>query len=309
MLKINHLTAEDAAVILELAPILGIAAAERLDKAVTDRKFCVETTWGKKRLLVIHTTEHYDWLENDFRMCDYIASSGINVMQPVSMGTFREKALAYQLYTWFDGVDLAEALTRMNPAEQFSAGKKTGELLRKLHTLPPMWEAEPWGIRFRRKVQEEIQVYNDNPNKFRSGDLLVRYLQDNLELVDNRPQMFVHGDFNCGNLMFLPDGQIGIIDLGWGNNCNDPWWDFREMTCHPKQSANFSTGLTKGYFEGEPPLEFFRLLSYYLAFGVLGEFRDYTGEDDPEWVKTTLNWFDDMRNPMPTWYLKDYTAL
>ena len=71
--------------------------------------------------------------------------------------------MAYKLYTWYDGEDLATALTRMSQAEQFSAGRKTGELLRKLHALPPFEEdePEPWGIRFRRRVPAEFAAAKD----------------------------------------------------------------------------------------------------------------------------------------------------
>ena len=309
--KFNNLSPEDADIILELSRKIDIAAAERLAKALTDRKFYVETTQGEKRLLVINTTEHYDWLEGDFRMCQYIAASGINVMQPVNMGTFREGALAYQLYTWYDGEDLAEALTHMSHAEQFSAGKKTGELLRKLHALPPFEEngSEPWGIRFRRRAQNTIQSYDDNPVKSQGADLLARYLKENQDLLDNRPLTFTHGDCNTGNLMFTSDGEIGIIDLGWGNNCNDPWWDFREMTFPNILPPYFLTGQIKEYFLGEPPPEFFSLLAYYIAFGALESLRDLSRADYFEEVKLALNMFDYMRNPMPAWYLKDYAAV
>ena len=304
--KFNNLSSEDADVIFELSQKIDITYAERLAKAYTDRKFYVETTRSEKRLLVIHSTEHYDWLEGDFRVCEYIAASGINIMRPVSMGTFREGKMAYQLYTWYDGEDLAEALTHMSQAEQFSAGKKTGELLQKLHALPPFekTDLEPWEMRFKRRVQNEIQFYNDKPVKCRNGDLFARYLQDNQDLLNNRPMTFTHGDCNTGNLMFTPDGQVGIIDLGWGNNCNAPWWDFREMTCNPKLPSHFANGLIKSYFNGEPPLEFFRLLSYYLVFGALCDSHDYDyiGEDDQDWSKAYLNWFDDMKNPIPAWY-------
>ena len=269
--KFNNLSPEDADVIFELSKILGITVAERIAKALTDRKFYVETTQGEKRLLVIHTMEHYDWLEGDFRMCEYIAASGINVMRPVGMGTFRAGTMAYQLYTWYDGKDLEAALPRMSPAEQFSAGKKTGELLRKLHALLPFeeGETEPWGIRFRRRVQNAIQAYGDNPVKSQGADWLARYLQDNQNLLDNRPQTFTHGDFKVGNLMLCEDGQIGVIDLGWGNNYNDPWWDFRGITFPNSPPGHFLSGQIKEYFQGEPPPAFFRLLSYYIAFGAL----------------------------------------
>lgn len=306
--KFNDLSPEDAGVILELSQKLDIVTAKRLVKAVTDRKFRIETSQGEKQLLVVNTSEHYDWLESDFRTCEYVASYGINIMRPISMGTFREGTLAYQLYTWFDGVDLEEVLTHMTHAEQYSTGKKAGELLRKLHALSPMHEAEPWGIRIRRRVHSAIQAYNDNLVRSQGADLLARYLQDNQDLLENRPQAFTHGDCNTGNLMLCKDGQIGIIDLGWGNNCNDPWWDFKEVVSPNIPPVHFIMGLIRGYFEGEPPPAFFRLLSFYIALGTLESVRELTETDFLEQVRTTLNMFDDMQSPVPVWYISQALA-
>jgi|GEM_PF-973101 len=303
----NKLSPEDADIILELSQKLSIAVVERLAKGC-ERKFYIETMQGEKRLLRINDMEHYDWLEDDFRMYEYVAASGISVSRPVNMGSFREGTLSYQLYTWLDGEDLIAALPHMSHAEQFSAGIKSGTLMRKLHTLPPENETEPWGIRFGRKVQKIIQSYNDKPGKSKGVDLLVRYLRDNQELLDNRPQTFTHGDWNTENLIFTPDGQIGIIDLSGENDYGDPWWEFWLIPCDLNLSAHFYTGQIKGYFEGEPPLEFFRLLSYYIAFSTLEFLCDLTGEGDPESVKCVLNWFDDMRNPIPAWYFSQVIA-
>ena len=171
-----------------------------------------------------------------------------------------------------------------------------------------MYEAEPWEVRFKLRVQDVIQFYDDNPIKSQDADLLARYLQDNRDLLDNRPLAFTHGDCNTGNLMFTTDGQIGIIDLGWGNNCNDPWWDFREMTFPNRPASHFLTGQIKGYFEGEPPPEFFRILAYYISLGALESLRDFSRTDYFEEVKIALDMFNDIQNPAPTWYLKDYIA-
>ncbi|MHC1693854.1 MAG: aminoglycoside phosphotransferase family protein [Eubacteriales bacterium] len=302
MLKTNNLSPEDAGYLLELSPKLDITFAKRLDKG-HEHKFYVQTARGDKRLLRIGGMEHYNWLESDFRMYNYVAASGICISKPVSMGAFREGTKSYQLYTWIDGEELLLALPHMNNAEQFSAGKKTGALMRKLHALPPQDETEPWRIRFGRKVQELIQAYNDKPVKSQGVDLLVRYLRDNMELLDNRPQTFTHGDWNAENLILTPDGQIGIIDLSGDKDYGDPWWEFWLTPCDLNSSAHFHTGQIKGYFEDEPPLEFFRLLSFYISFSTLEFLCDTAGEDDPENVKCVLNWFDNMRNPVPSWYL------
>ena len=294
---VKHLSPKDAAIILELSQELNIATAKRLAKG-HELKFYVETTLGEKRLLRIEDMEDYHWLENDFSMFEYVAKAGINVSRPVSMGFFRNNTLVYQLYTWLDGVDLIETLANMSPAEQFSTGIKAGALMRKLHTLPPQNETEPWKTRFGRKVQDIIQAYSDKPGNSQAADLLVRYLQDNQELFDNRPQTFTHGDWNTENLIYSPAGQIGIIDLSGEHDYGDPWCDFWEIPHDLNSSAHFYTGQILGYFNGEPPIEFFRLLSYYNAYGTL--------KWSPENAHVILYWFNDMRNPVPVWYLEDY---
>ncbi|MCL1857654.1 MAG: phosphotransferase [Oscillospiraceae bacterium] len=289
IININNLSAEDAAAILELSPILDIAFVKAIGSS--DRKFYVETTQGEKRMLVVFKNEP-DWLEGGgFRIYDYIAAAGINTMRGVSKGTFGDGTLSYELYTWLDGENLFNALPRMSHAEQFATGKKAGAFLRKLHTLPPLWEPESWEICYWRKVKETIQFYNDKSDNPQGVDLLVWYLQDNRELLNNRPQTFTHGDWTTDNSMLSPNGEIGLIDIG--SICNDPWSDFWQI-CGDSY-AYFFTGHVKGYFEGEPPPEFFPLLAYYIAEGTLAWW--------PKDAQCVVDWFDDMRNPMPNWYL------
>jgi len=308
MINVNNLSSEDAGYILELAPILDIASAERLAKG-HEQKFLIKTTQGEKRLLRIGDIKHYEWAKADVHMYNYVAAAGINVSQSISIGVFQEGNLTYHLFTWIEGEDLIEVLPRMNPADQFSAGIKSGELMRKLHTLPPENEAEPWKVRFGRKVQKLIQSYSDKLGKSQGVDLLVQYLQDNLEWVAKRPQTFTHGDWNTENLIYTPDGQIGIIDLSGENDYGDPWWEFWLTPHDLNSSPHFYTGQIKGYFEGEPPLEFFQLLAYYTVFSTLEFLDDFTEECAPENVKRVLNWFDEMRNPVPNWYLMSDTVL
>lgn len=289
MVKVNNLSPEDAAAILELSPILDITFVKAIGES--ERKFYIETKQGIKRLLRITPMKDYKWVKDDDRGYEYMATAGINVSRQVSEGFFGDGAFVYQLWTWIDGEDLTVALPRMSHAEQFTVGKKFGEAARKIHSLPPMGnlEPEPWGIRYGRKVQDKIQSYTNNPEKSRGADLLVRYMQDNMELLANRPTTFLKGDWNTGNSMITPDGRIWFIDCAFYSG--DPWIEFWEIN---SEDTHFNTGLIKGYFEGEPPVEYFPLFAFYVATETLN--WGY----DPENV---LNMFDDMRNPVPTWYL------
>jgi len=302
MEKINNILAEDTNMLNELVQKLDIKIIERLVKG-HEKKFYIETLNGDKRLLRINDIKHYEWTKNDACAYNYITAAGINVMRLIDMDVFFEGTLSYQLFTWYDGNDLVDALPSMKQEEQFSVGIKTGNLLRKLHALPPLFEIEPWSIRYKRIVQEKIKFYEDNTDKTLNMDLLAYYLQDNLDLLSDRPQTFTHGDFNTENIMYTPDGQIGLIDLGGGKNSNDPWWDFCEIPNDLNMAPHFYIGLFKGYFKGEPPLEFFHLLSYYIAFGAFEGLLDSTCENASERIKCVLNWFNDMKNSIPSWYL------
>jgi len=293
MVELNNLSAEDAIAILELTPTLDIAFVKPI--GASERKFYIETTQGVRRLLRITPIENHQWVKDD-HIYAYMETAGINVSRQVSEGFFCGGAMIYQLWTWIDGEDLSVALPCMSHAEQFAIGLKFGEAARKIHTLPPMDNPEAWKTRYKRKMQETIQSYNNKAAKSREEDLLIQYLQDNQGLLDNRPTTFIKGDWNTGNLMISPDGQIWLIDCG--QISGDPWWEFWEVNGN---DACFNTGQVKGYFGGEPPEEYFPLFALYVAKEYLGWY--------PDDAKHVLGWFDGMRNPVPAWYLKDYNVL
>jgi serine/threonine-protein kinase len=142
--------------------------------------------------------------------------------------------------------------------------------------------------------------------------LVVRYLQDNRHLLVGRPQTFNHGDFNKTNLIAMPNGQIGVIDFNFYNKDHgDPWWEFDPVNWGGNVNAHFCTGLIKGYFDGEPPSEFFEMFSYYLAYDALAALCDTSegnqGEPDEgiRHMENVLTWLDGFKSSVPNWYLKN----
>ena len=284
--KFSNLSAEDAAVILELAPILNINLAKRLENG-SERKFYIETTQGERQNLLIAPIRESKWRSGDDRVFAYIASLDIAVPRMVCKGCCGEGVLLYELYTWLDGEDLLAVMPKLNPAEQFNLGVKCGETAQKIHTLLPLGDPEPWCCK--RRVQEAIKSCTEKPIKTRADDLLIKYLQDNIELTIDRPLTFAHGDWCTDNLLLLPNGQIGIIDCGIP--VKDPWFEFWSTV---NESEHFCMGQVKGYFKGEPPAEYFPLLAFYVVMETMHWGYDF---------ENVLNMFDDMQNPVPKWYL------
>jgi len=220
--------------------------------------------------------------------------------------------VCYSLLTWFDGEDVEAVLPRMSESEQYGLGIKAGELLRRLHSLSAPADAEPWGMRFRRKIQDQTDFFSHNPIQSESGDILLHYLLDNQTLLDGRPQTFNHGDFHPSNLILTHDGKVGVIDYNpHFLDHGDPWWEFRSCSWGVESNAHFYTGRIVGYFNGDPPLDFFKMQAYYDAYSGLSTLRAASGEQrEPEegrrHLENVLRWFDNMQSPIPTWYLKDF---
>ena len=110
----------------------------------------------------------------------------------------------------------------------------------------------------------------------------------------------------------LKVGAVSVIDWqicdfeGYG----DPWDDFRSNQC--EASPHFATGCINGYFDNEIPAEFWKLNAFYMAVGSITSipcaYYRYPSELEPliEHNLNVLRWFDNMINPVPTWYLKDF---
>ena len=129
-------------------------------------------------------------------------------------------------------------------------------------------------------------------------------------VLRNRPQTFWHGDFSAGNQMIMPDGEIAVIDYNyWNLDYGDPWWEFVVIPWGEEPPAQYFTGMINGYFDNDPPTAFFEALAYYYACDALSALcytflgcEPYPPEDGRRHMENVLRWFDNMNNPVPSWY-------
>jgi len=111
--------------------------------------------------------------------------------------------------------------------------------------------------------------------------------------------------------MMIENGDLKIIDFD-RYDFGDPWEEFNRIVFSATTSPHFATGQLRGYFGGEPPIEFFKLLAYYLSVNTLASlpWALHFGQSDIDYMmklsQDVLAWYDNMKKPMPTWYLKDF---
>ena len=273
-----------------------------------DKKYCVTTEEGTKYLLRITPISRYETRKSLFAMLERVAALDIPMCVPVEFGTCYKGV--YSLQSWIDGEDLEAVLPLLSETEQYVLGFKSGEIARKMHTIPAPKTQEDWASRFNRKTDMKIQKYHECGLRFEGDDYVIAYIERNRHLLDNRPQCFQHGDYHVGNMM-LESGELKIIDFD-RYDFGDPWEEFNRIVWSATASPHFATGQLRGYFGSEPPLEFFKLLAFYIASNTLSSiywavpFGPSDLDTMMKQAQDVLTWFDNMKNPVPTWYLKDF---
>ena len=273
-----------------------------------DKKYCVTTEEGTKYLLRITPISRYETRKSLFAMLERVAALDIPMCVPVEIGTCYKGV--YSLQSWIDGEDLEAVLPLLSETEQYVLGFKSGEIARKMHTIPAPKTQEDWASRFNRKTDMKIQKYHECGLRFEGDDYVIAYIERNRHLLENRPQCFQHGDYHVGNMM-LESGELKIIDFD-RYDFGDPWEEFNRIVWSATASPHFATGQLRGYFGSEPPLEFFKLLAFYIASNTLSSiywavpFGPSDLDTMMKQAQDVLTWFDNMKNPVPTWYLKDF---
>lgn len=123
--------------------------------------------------------------------------------------------------------------------------------------------------------------------------------------------MYQHGDYHIGNMMIDRGGQLHVIDFN-RNDYGDPWEEFNRIVWCAQKVPLFASGMVNGYFDDNVPMEFWRLLALYISSNTLSSvyWAIPFGQDEVNTMlnqaKEVLSWYDNMRNPVPTWYFKGY---
>lgn len=270
-----------------------------------DKKHCAIKEDGTKLLLRTSAVEQFDRKKAEFEAMGKVAALGIPMCQPIEFGIFEDKV--YSLQSWIDGEDAEEQIPLLPDTEQHLYGIQAGGILRKIHSIPAPDTQEEWSIRFNRKIDRNMKRYMECGFHFEGDTKIIKYIQENRHLLEGRPQSFQHGDYHIGNMMF-EKGTLKIIDFN-RFDYGDPWEEFNRIVWCVQKSPVFASGFVNGYFNGEPPLEFWRLLALYISSNTLSAipWAIPFGQDEVDVMlkqaNDVLEWYEGMTNIIPKWYV------
>ena len=270
-----------------------------------DRKYFVIADDGSKYLLRITQPERAHRFHLGYLRMQEAAALGIPMCMPVEFGHCPEGT--YALHSWIDGVDAEAQIPKLAESLQYAYGLDAGKILKKLHSLPAPVDAEPWESRFNAKIDRKIAMYESCPLKYDGGEFMLEFLKENRHLLCGRPQTYQHGDYHIGNMMVDLNGVLTIIDFD-KDDYGDPWEEFNRIVWSAQAAPKFASGMVDGYFDGNVPMEFWRLLALYICSNSLGSlpWAIPFGEEEIHTMKNQaaqiLDWYDDMQNVVPKWY-------
>ena len=272
-----------------------------------DKKYCAIDERGNKFLLRVSPIEQYERKKSEFELMKEVAALGIPMCRPLEFGISDEGV--YSVQTWIDGIDAEENIQSFTKEEQYAYGFTSGQILKEIHKIPAPEGCEDWETYFNRKADRKIKMYKECPIKCDNGQAFIDYINANRPLLKGRPRTYQHGDYHIGNMMIGEDKKLYIIDFN-RNDFGDPWEEFNRIVWCAQAAPHFASGMVDGYFDNNIPMEFWRLLALYIASNTLSSvaWAIPFGEKEIDVMlnqaKDVLSWYDNMKNPVPSWYIK-----
>ena len=250
-------------------PMLGgcIEAVEINKGYSSDEKYRIHMREGNRLLLRLFDVAELEGRKEEFSAMARLQDIGVSCSRPVSIGVAEGRG--YMVTSYIEGDDGEVAIPACSDGEQYNLGVEAGKELGKMHQLAAPEHVDPWHVRKTEKHRNYIDAYLECGVKVKDDQKIMKFIDDNIHLMEGRPNLFQHDDFHPGNIIVNNGKFAGAIDFNrydWG----DPVHDFLKIGIFTRGvSIPFSIGQIRGYFNGEEPDEkFWRLYSLYLAMCV-----------------------------------------
>lgn len=280
----------------------------------SDKKYLVKTKLGEHLLLRISDIERYDVKKKEYEIVTKYSRLGIKMSMPIEFGTCNEGKNVYMLLTWMEGKDLEEILSDLPEEKQYQLGREAGMILKKIHSIQVEEEDIPAETKKPKKLLQ-LSRYEESQVRIPGDEIAIKYVKDNIDQIWRKPPVYLHGDFHPGNLIYLNDGTIGVIDFNrW--EVGDPYEEFYKLESFgTEHSIPYCIGEIDAYFEDDVPDEFWVTLAVYVAHASLHSIKwaEKFGQKEidgmVERCKRAFEDYDNFKSYIPKWYSHSYYDL
>ncbi|MBN2851717.1 MAG: phosphotransferase [Clostridia bacterium] len=270
-----------------------------------DEKYLVEGEYNTY-LIRVSALSTYEKKKTEFKYIKKVYEKEINTNQPIAL--INNHGVIYTVLEYVKGKDLEEILPGLDSMTQYEIGLKSGEILSQIHKISFDEQVNPWFDRYSRKTLVNIEKFRQCGVEIENQEKAVSFLLENMDILRNRPQVFQHGDYHIGNMIYDEKGDLAIIDFN-RMDFGDSYEEFNRMaTFSRKTSIPFATGQIEGYFNRKIPEEFFRLFAFYSISNALGAipwaipFGTREVKTMIELTEMVIADFDQLTDCVPVWF-------
>ena len=284
-------------------------SCEKISKGwSSDEKYKIETQDGQALLLRISDISAFDNKKKEFEIVKKYSKLGFAMSHPVDFGICNAGKSCYMLLTFVEGEDLEEALPTLSEKEQYLLGRKAGKILRKIHSIPIDECDIPTQTKREKKLYQLCRYEEATHLRVADDEMVIEFVKNSIGLIWKEAPVYQHGDFHPGNLIYMPNGEIGVIDFNrW--EVGDPYEEFYKLESFGIEvSVPYSIGQIDAYFNDEIPADFWGTLAVYVAHASLFSIKwaEKFGQDDidgmVERCKRAFENYDNFNSVVPKWY-------
>lgn len=271
-----------------------------------DRKYMVilsDDTKAVLRLSPKETNAHKTQLLSYLKLLEHLP-----VPKVFEHGITADNKYFYVLLSWVEGEVLNDRITHLPNALQYQLGLEAGQILRQIHSVPVKTPEISWEESYFKKLSRTLDRYRKCGVRIKEEKVLLDVIDRFTDCLKGRPYVFQHGDFHVGNFLLTPEHTLVVIDFD-RSSIGDPFEEFDRLIWSYQKSPLFASGQLHGYFDGEPPEQFFKLLAVYNARGAFSGIAwslDF-GEDDRRTIEKNIDRLladhDYFNAIIPRWYI------
>lgn len=211
------------------------------------------------------------------------------------------------ILSWVEGKDLGEVLPEFSEEKQYLLGREAGEILKKIHSVKVEDTDTPDETKIPKKLLQ-LSRYEQSEIRISGDEIGIDYIKKNIHKIWKQTPVYLHGDFHPGNLIYMDDGTIGVIDFNrW--EIGDPYEEFYKLESFAREiSIPYCIGQIDAYFNNRIPDEFWSTLAVYVAHASLYSIKwaEKFGQKEIDGMgkrcKMAFEDYDFFNRSIPIWY-------
>ncbi|MED2790248.1 aminoglycoside phosphotransferase family protein [Bacillus wiedmannii] len=230
-----------------------------------DEKYKIELESGESYFIKVCDFSYFERKQEEYEYMQQLESLHVPMPKLIHFISLGELNKCVQVFEWIDGLDGEDILRTLSSEEQYSVGKRAGEVLKKIHSVGKHDQSNSWEISIWSKFERYLEALQEYEVDFLNLNTVLGFVENHKDLLKNRPTVFLHDDFHPANIMIDKNEFRAVIDFA-RFDIGDPIHDFYKVALFTTNiSKPFAVGQVHGYCGGEPDLHFWKLYSLYAA--------------------------------------------